>query len=223
MPNLTRRNWLAISGAALLASGVPARASNLDNKDNKWKTKSPREVIRDRHLPNIPLITHEGKKVLFYDDLIKDKIVVINMMYVTCEGVCPSITSNLQKVQKLLGDRIGRDIFFYSITLKPQSDTPEKLMAHVKMHGIQPGWLFLTGTPSDIETLRRKLGFVDPDPVVDKDTTNHIGNIRYGNEPLMLWAAMPGLIKPASLVEAIQTQVDWPKQAPATDGKGERK
>jgi protein SCO1/2 len=224
MPNLTRRNWLAISGTALLASGIPARASNLENKDNKWKTKSPREVIQKRHLPNISLITHEGKKVLFYDDLIKDKIVVINMMYVTCEGICPSITSNLVKVQKLLGDRMGRDIFFYSITLKPQTDTPEKLKEHVKTHGIQPGWTFLTGAPADIEVLRRKLGFVDPDPIVDKDTTNHIGNIRYGNEPLMLWAAMPGLIKPASLVEAIQTQVDWPKPvAPATAAKGERK
>ncbi|MGB7923168.1 MAG: SCO family protein [Pyrinomonadaceae bacterium] len=226
MPNLTRRSWLGITGAALLASGIPVQASNREDKpDNTWKPANPRETIQRRHLPNVALVTHEGKKVRFYDDLIKDKIVVINMMYATCEGICPAITSNLQKVQKLLGNRMGRDIFFYSITLKPERDTPEVLKEHVKMHGIQPGWLFLTGAPADIEVLRRKLGFVDPDPEVDKDTTNHIGNIRYGNEPLMLWAAMPGSIKPASLVEAIETQVDWPKpeSTPATAVKGERK
>jgi protein SCO1/2 len=223
MPNLNRRTWLGISGAALLASGIPAQASNGDNRDQKWKTVSPRDTIRNRFLPNVALVTHEGKNVRFYDDLIKDKIVIINMMYATCEGICPAITSNLQKVQKLLGDRVGRDIFLYSITLKPEHDTPQVLSEHVKMHGIQPGWSFLTGAPADIEVLRRKLGFVDPDPVVDKDTTNHIGNIRYGNEPLMLWAACPGSIKPASIVESIYTQVDWPKTAPTTAAKGERK
>jgi protein SCO1 len=223
MPNITRRSLFAMSGAALVASGLTARASNLDSKDNKWKTKSPRETIRDRHFPNVVLTTHEGKKVRFYDDLMKDKLVVLNMMYATCEGICPTITSNLQKVHRLLGDRVGRDIFFYSITLKPERDTPEVLKAHVQMHGNKTGWLYLTGVPSDIELLRRKLGYVDPDPVVDKDTTNHIGNIRYGNEPLMLWAACPGLTNPASIVEAIHTQVDWPKTEPVMDGKGERK
>jgi protein SCO1/2 len=70
------------------------------------------------------LTTHEGKKVKFYDDLIKDKIVIINFMYVKCEGTCPGTTANLVKVQKLLGDRVGKDIFMYSITLKPEEDTP---------------------------------------------------------------------------------------------------
>ena len=32
-----------------------------------------------------------------------------------------------------------------------------------------------------------------PDPAIDKDKTQHIGNVRYGNEPLMLWAACPGV------------------------------
>jgi protein SCO1/2 len=188
----------------------------------KWKQIPAREVFRNRHLPNVVLTTHEGKKVRFYDDLMKDKIVVISMMYATCEGVCPRITSNLQQVQKILGDRVGRDIFFYSITLKPEKDTPAVLKEHVKMHKIKPGWLFLTGAPADIEVLRRKLGFVDPDPEVDKDTTNHIGNVRYGNEALMLWAAAPGMSKASAIAESIKW-VDWPEKEAATKVKGDRK
>ena len=219
MPNVNRRQWLAASGSSLFAGQPTAQTAS---GETKWKNIPPREVFRNRHLPNVLLTTHEGKKVRFYDDLMKDKIVVINMMYATCEGVCPRITSNLQQVQKFLGERVGRDIFFYSITLRPEKDTPAVLKEHVAMHKIKPGWLFLTGAPADIELLRRKLGFVDPDPKLDADKTTHIGNVRYGNEALMLWAAAPGLSKASAIAESIKW-VDWPKQEAATPVKGDRK
>jgi len=43
------------------------------------------------------------------------------------------------------------------------------------MHAAGPGWLFLTGESEDIELLRRKPGFTDPDPELDKDKSSHIG------------------------------------------------
>jgi protein SCO1/2 len=61
----------------------------------------------------------------------------------------------------------------------------------------------MTGAPADLELLRRKLGFTDPDPLVDADKSNHIGNVRYGNEPLQLWAACPGMMKPEMIVESV--------------------
>jgi protein SCO1 len=225
MPKMNRRTWLAASGAAgaaLFAGGLSARASGGETKEAKWKTVSPRDKIRNRHFPNVTLTTHEGKKVRFYDDLVRDKIVLINFMYATCEGVCPRITSNLQQVQRMLGPRVGKDIFFYSITLKPEKDTPQVLKKHVKMHKIKPGWLFLTGSPKDVELLRRRLGFTDPDPARDRDTSNHIGNVRYGNEALMLWAAAPGLSKASAIAESV-LWVDWPKQEAPAKAKGERK
>ena len=41
---------------------------------------SGREIIRRRYFPNIELVTHQGKTVKFYDDVLKDKIVVLNLM-----------------------------------------------------------------------------------------------------------------------------------------------
>jgi len=50
-----------------------------------------------------------GKPVRFYENLVKDRKVVINFMYTTCaDGTCPITTANLVQVQKLLGDRVGR-------------------------------------------------------------------------------------------------------------------
>src|ERR1043165_9587367 len=92
-----------------------------------WVSVSPRYQIRRRYFPNVHLATHLGKTVRLYEDLVKDKIVTFNFFYATCEGICVPITSNLVRVQALLGDRVGRDIFMYSITLKPKQDPPEVL------------------------------------------------------------------------------------------------
>ncbi len=174
------------------------------------RVKTPREGLAERSFPNVTLTTHEGKKVKFYDDLLKDKIVIINFMYVKCEGTCPGTTANLVKVQKLLGNRVGKDIFMYSITLKPEEDTPKVLKAYAKAYKVGPGWEFLTGDPKDIELLRQKLGFIDRDPVRDANQSNHITMLRWGNEPHTLWAGCPASLAPAKIVKEISL-VDWPE------------
>jgi protein SCO1/2 len=163
------------------------------------------------------LTTQDGKQVKFYDDLVKDKIVVFNMFYAKCEGICSPVTRNLVRVQNLLGDRVGKDIFFYSFSLKPKEDTVAALKHYAEMHKVKPGWLFLTGSADDMETIRRKLGFVDPDPEVDKDTSNHIGVLKYGNEPLERWGGCPGMQAPDAIAEAIGW-VDWPKDSAKKNG-----
>ena len=182
-----------------------ARSETRPAATKQWAVVSPREQIRRRYFPEMVLSTHDGRKVRLYEDLIKDKIVVMNFMYAHCRGICVPVTSNLVKVQSLLAKRVGRDIFMYSFTLKPKEDTPEVLADYAKAHGIGPGWTFLTGDPVDMETLRQRLGFTDPDPVRDADTTNHTGMVRFGNEPLQLWAAFAGMSSPSS----IATEILW--------------
>jgi protein SCO1/2 len=208
---------LALLGAAPFAGALAARAETTPPPGVPVEIKSARERIRDQHFPNLLLTTHEGRQVRFYDDLIKDKIVLINFMYVRCEGVCPGITANLVKFQKLLGNRLGRDIFMYSFTLKPEEDTPAVLRAYARAYKVRPGWSFITGAPADMELLRRKLGFTDPDPKLDAIKSSHIGNIRYGNEPLQLWGSCPGMSKASWIVESLKW-IDSPQTA-----KGERK
>jgi protein SCO1/2 len=182
-----------------------------------WQVKTQRQRLAERSFPNVTLTTHDGKKVKFYDDLLKDKIVIINFMYIRCQGTCPGTTANLVKVQKLLGDRVGKDIFMYSITLKPEEDTAKDLDAYAKAYKVGPGWTFLTGNPKDIELLRQKLGFIDRDPVRDANKSNHIGMLRWGNEPHTLWAGCPALLAPGKIVKEISL-VDWP--APAEVQRG---
>ncbi|HET9789428.1 MAG TPA: SCO family protein, partial [Pyrinomonadaceae bacterium] len=160
---MKRRNLVATLGAAPFVVPLLTRADELESK-RKFKQVSSRERIRQRYFPNLVLTDQEGRKLKLYDDLIKDKIVIFNMFYAKCEGICSPITRNLVRLQKILGNRVGKDIFMYSFTLKPKDDTVAAMKHYAHMHKVKPGWLFLTGSPDDMETVRRKLGFVDPDP-----------------------------------------------------------
>ena len=218
MTDLKRRNLVAALAAAPIAAPLLAYAQ-APQSPRKFKEISSRERTQQRYFPNLVLTTHEGQKVKFYDDLVKDKIVIFNMMYAKCEGICVPVTRNLVRLQKVLGDRVGKDIFMYSFTLKPKDDTPAALKHYAQMHKVKPGWLFLTGSVDDMETLRRKLGYVDPDPVVDKDISNHIGVLKYGNEPLERWGGCPGMQSPEWIAETL-SWVDWPKNRATANAKG---
>jgi protein SCO1/2 len=115
------------------------------------------------YVPNVPVITQDGKTLNFYDDLIKDKIVVLSFIYTSCKDICPLASSRLAEAQEKLGDRVGRDIFFYSISIEPERDTPARLKAYADAFHAGPGWLFLTGLPEDIKTIRYKFGDRRPD------------------------------------------------------------
>lgn len=198
----SRRKLLELAIAAPLTGALLSASPSAAN-NGIAAGATPRERIRQRYFPNVVLRNQDNQKFHFYDDLVKDKVVTINFFFAKCEDICPLVTSNLAKVQKVLGDRVGRDIFMNSISLKPQQDTPANLKAFAKMHHAGPGWNFLTGKPADIELLRRSLGFTNPDPRLDQDTNQHIGNVRYGNERLMLWAACPGMADAHFIAESI--------------------
>ncbi len=165
-------------------------------------TRKARAQMR-RNLPNILLYTQDGEPVRFYDDLVKDRIVLINFMYTQCTGKCPPTTRSLVKVQDLLGDRVGTDIFILSISLDPEVDTPQVLKAYADDFGAGPGWVYLTGRFDEIDGLRHKLGVFDPDPIIDADKTNHAGILTFGNERTGRWAALPALLETEEIVKAV--------------------
>jgi protein SCO1/2 len=202
MEAITRRALLTTLVLAPVLERV-ATAAEDTRFDSARDRISGRERIRLHHLPNVPLTTQTGRQVRFYDDLVKDKKVIINFMYVKCRGICVPVTSRLVRVQKLLGDRVGRDIFMYSITLKPAEDSSDNLRLYAEQHGAGPGWLFLTGSPSDIDHLRRALGFAYDDPAEDADLSNHVGMVRYGVEAQSRWAACAGMANPEHIARSI--------------------
>ena len=183
---------LALLGSMLLFAGGPADAAS---GRGRWRAD---------YFPNVPLVTPDGETVYFYDDLIKDKVVAINFIFTSCENSCPAETARLRQVQQILGDRVGSDIFMYSISIDPDNDTPEVLGEYAKKFDVGPGWLFLTGQEEDITLLRKKLGlFIEE---IQDDSQDHNVSLIIGNEATGRWMRRSPFDNPKALATNLG---DW--------------
>lgn len=156
------------------------------------------------YFPNVPLLTQDGRTVRFYDDLVKDKQVVISFIYTNCRDACPLETAKLVQLQQILGTRMGRAVFFYSITIDPSRDTPAVLKRYAETFHVGPGWLFLTGKEADIALLRKKLGLLAPHD--SRDRFDHTANIVIGSEATGQWIRHSAFENPKFLAVMIR---DW--------------
>jgi protein SCO1 len=157
------------------------------------------------HFTNALLRTHEDKQVKFYDDLIRGRQMIINMMYANCQSACPVVTSKLVKIYRGLKDRMGKDLFMYSITLKPEQDDPASLKRFAEMHGaLLPGWSFLTGDPYDIETIRYRL-FRWDHIKLDADLDFHTGMLRIINDSTNCWT----MVNPHASMFTVLQHISW--------------
>ena len=138
------------------------------------------------YFPNVPLTDQDGRQVRFFDDLLQGKVVAINFVFTSCSASCSLETARLREVQGLLGDRLGRDVHFYSITIDPEHDTPQTLKDYASRFGVGPGWRFLTGRRGDIDLLRERLGLYDPNETVTADG-NHSLHLVIGNQATGRW------------------------------------
>ena len=92
---------------------------------------------------------------------LRGKVAVVTFIYTSCGDVCPLLTQKLVSVQDALGQAMGRDVEFVSITLDPEVDTAEVLAAYAQQLGSGPvGWVYLTGTSDEIAAVARAYGVV---------------------------------------------------------------
>ena len=167
------------------------------------------------YFPNTVLTTQDGKKVRFYDDLLKGKSVAVNVIYTSCTDECPLETARMAEVQRLLGDRMGKDIFFYSISIDPEHDTPQVLKEYAKKFGVGPGWQFLTGNKEEIKLLTKKLGLSRTSDAFNKD--GHASSLMLGIEPSGQWMRNSAVDNPRFLAATISNFNGWSNPLAASD------
>jgi cytochrome oxidase Cu insertion factor (SCO1/SenC/PrrC family) len=178
----------AILTAAVVASVSLARAGAVRLSTSTPPTE-PQKVIGASYFPNVELTDQNGEKKHFFDDMVAGKVVLINFVYTTCKLSCPLETARLKKVYELVKDRMGKDIFFYSISIDPENDTPEVLKSYRQRYKIGEGWDFYTGDEESVTLLQKKLGlFVDQLSNANKDAKEgHSLNLIVGNQATGKW------------------------------------
>jgi cytochrome oxidase Cu insertion factor (SCO1/SenC/PrrC family)/cytochrome c2 len=134
------------------------------------------------YFPNVPVIDQNGRTLHFYDDVIKGKIVVISFIYTSCQDICPLTTAKMAQLEDKLDGAVGRDLFFISMSVDPENDTPERMKAFADAFDAGPGWLFLTGKLEDIRAINYKLGDRS-----DRNLSDHRNEIVLGNDAGGYW------------------------------------
>ena len=193
--NLVSKARLPLAGAVLVAL---AAALALGLTSGNAATTAPKataalkgtgdEAWGANYFPNVKLTDQDGKQHRFFDDLIKGKVVSINLIFTSCSSSCGLETARLMEVQKYLGDRLGKDVYFYSISIDPLNDTPKELKSYAGKFGADlPGWRFLTGKPEDITLIRQKLGMYDDALTSDKNQSDHVLHTMLGIQATGRW------------------------------------
>ena len=135
------------------------------------------EAKADVHLskigpaPEFTLTTQDNARLSLRD--LRGKVVAVTFIYASCADTCPLLTAKLAGLQAKLGADFGPKVFFASITVDPERDTPKALKRYAQAHGAKPaGWAFLTGTAAEIGDVEKKYGiFARKNPRGDVDHT----------------------------------------------------
>ena len=92
---------------------------------------------------------------------LQGKWLVIDWIYTTCVTVCPALTAEMKMVQNGLGDKLGREVQFVSISFDPKRDTVDVLKSYSQnLGGDTPGWSWLTGTQKDTDAIADAYGLI---------------------------------------------------------------
>lgn len=144
-----------------------------------------------RPIPDAELFNQDGKKVHFYSDLIKDKVVIVSFVFTSCALICPMQGESLSKLQAMLGERLNRDVYLVSVSMDPEADTPERLKIWASQFGAGPGWTLVTGKKSEIDKVAIALTGA---PAVKGE---HSPVVFVGNDKTGRWIRAYGLAEPA--------------------------
>jgi protein SCO1 len=192
------------------AAGKTEKESTLELPKNPYLVKVAEKIgdgkapqtsapaFAAKYFTNLPLLNQDNKPVRFYDDLIKGKIVLINVMFTNCTSVCSPVTANLARAQQYLGEELGRKISMISISVDPEHDTPVILKRFADKHGVKPGWNFITGKKENVDWILYKLGnYVE-------DKLEHSTILIVGNDATGDWSKMLATEKPQAIADAVK-------------------
>ena len=107
--------------------------------------------------PEFTLTDQDGNRLALKD--LRGKVLAITFIFASCADTCPLLTAKMMGLQARLGPDFGPKVYFLSITVDPERDTPEVLKRYAEAYKANPaGWAFLTGTKAEIRDVAKGYG-----------------------------------------------------------------
>lgn len=193
--NLLARS--ASFAAILCIASTPAVAGTTPGNDAAAEDKAR------NYFTNQEVIDQNGRRLQFYDDVLKDKVVAINFIFTNCQGACPLMTKNLTFIRDMLGGEVGKSVHFVSISIDPTRDTPAAMKEFAQTHDADhEGWTWITGDPDYLAAIVKKLGSFTDDP--ETHTTQMLAaNVRTAH-----WTKIAPNVPPQGVVERLRLLIE---------------
>lgn len=188
---------ISVAVAALFALAAPASAHDVNHQGRAPMQADLSQVpvrVIDR-----PVLDQDGTAHAFGREVVSDRIVVIDFIYTSCTTLCPMQSAIMADLQDRVGDRLGHDITFISVSIDPVIDQPARLKAEAERFGAKPGWRFLTGRPKDIEVILTGMQAWVETP------EDHPGFFLVGSARESNWRKLGSLPSPDQLLAAIDS------------------
>ena len=112
-----------------------------------------------RHLPTLAqvpdfrFIERDGQPRALRD--LAGRVWVANFFFSSCPGPCPALTSQMGEISRAVARTKG-EVKVVSITVDPETDTPERLRVYADKYGAGINWWFLTGSLEETFRLARE-------------------------------------------------------------------
>ncbi len=193
---------ILITATLALTSGAPhAQASDPDPHAHHRKMLEEQNQaganFADIALPDAVLLTRDGVQVNLKNDVVGDRIVVIDFVYTTCTTVCPVLSATFRQVQNKLGDRLGAEVVMVSLSVDPNRDTPARLKKYAERLGAGNSWLWLTGQQQTVREVLEEFGAYTP------NFADHPSMVLVGDGKSGQWARFIGFPAAAQIIDKV--------------------
>ncbi len=196
--NGTARLLVAAVIGVLLCCALTLEAGGKSIRQSAGKIGSKQKGDLSVPIPDVEVFNQDGKKIRFYTDLVKGKVVVVSFGFTTCTYICPMQGETLSRLQAVLGERLSSEVNIISVSMDPETDTPARLKAWGAQFGAKPGWSFVTGKKSEIDKVAK--AFTGGEALKGE----HSPVVFVGSDRRGVWVRAYGLAEPEQFARIIE-------------------
>jgi cytochrome oxidase Cu insertion factor (SCO1/SenC/PrrC family) len=205
------KRLLTVAVALIMFAATEAAAQSCHAPATQTKKPETKMVI-----PDVAVLDQDGRPLHFYTDLIKGKTVAINFIFTNCTTICPPLAATFARLQKEMGEKVGKDVHLISISVDPVTDTPQRLKAWGAKFKAGPGWTFVTGEKQEMDKLLNALG-----AAVSK-REDHTPALIIGNDSKGVWSRTYGLAKISQIMGVLHDVMAGKVDEPVTSEEVKR-
>jgi protein SCO1 len=165
-----------------------------------WAEDTPSTTKRIE-FPDVHLTNQNGQEVSIRE-LVKDRAVAISTIFTSCTTVCPVMGANLSRVSRVLAEKHIDNAQLISISIDPETDTPERLRTWIDKFGPHHDWTLLTGTRVEVTRLLKALD------LYAADKTAHTPLLLIGSDATNIWTRVDGTAAPSKIVDVLSAAAE---------------